>query len=50
MKQALARINGEGALLIPVLLTLQALVINRLAGIEYPLWSPRQRLVGDEKQ
>lgn len=25
------------------LLTLQALAINRLAGIDYPLWSPRQR-------
>lgn len=25
------------------LLTLQALAINRLAGIDYPLWNPRQR-------
>jgi CBS domain-containing membrane protein len=32
-----------------VLLTLQALVINRLAGIDYPLWSPRQKLAEDGK-
>lgn len=25
-----------------VLLTLQAIVINRLAGVDYPLWAPRQ--------
>jgi CBS domain-containing membrane protein len=25
-----------------VLLTLQALVINRLAGIPYPLWNPHR--------
>ncbi len=28
-----------------VLLTLQALAINRLAGIPYPLWNPRQQSV-----
>jgi CBS-domain-containing membrane protein len=32
-----------GVLMLAVfLLTLQAFVINRLAGIDYPLWSPRQ--------
>ncbi|HET8907240.1 MAG TPA: hypothetical protein VFN11_09780, partial [Ktedonobacterales bacterium] len=24
------------------LLTLQAIIINRLAGIDYPLWNPRR--------
>ena len=27
-----------------VLLTLQAFIINRLAGVDYPLWSPRQKI------
>lgn len=30
-----------------VLLTLQALVINRLAGLPYPLWGPSQQVKGD---
>lgn len=30
-----------------VLLTIQAFVINRLAGIDYPIWSPRRDPSGD---
>lgn len=30
-----------------VLLTLQALIINRLAGLPYPLWGPSQQTKGD---
>jgi CBS domain-containing membrane protein len=40
-----------------VLLTVQAFVINRAAGIDYPVWSPRQgqkveapRLRGEQSQ
>jgi CBS-domain-containing membrane protein len=33
----------EGAL---VLLVLQAIAINRLAGLDYPLWKPRRLEIG----
>jgi hypothetical protein len=38
---ALHRRFHDLALIAVVLLTLQALCINRLAGVAYPLWSPR---------
>lgn len=33
---------GDFAALAVVLLTVQGFVINRVAGIDYPMWRPRQ--------